>query len=89
MLGIVATNGLWSKWADGLDPLCPSCQRCTETSKNVLLCEEAGHVLMLLATIDLVQQWMWDAGNNLELLHCVIQYAAAQSSETMVDICCG
>ncbi len=83
------TNGLRSRWTGGLDPWCPSCKWCTETSKHVLLCEEAGRVATLLVTIGLLQTWLVEAGTDPDLGHCLITYAAAQNSKMMEDICHG
>lgn len=57
-----------------------------ETCDQVLLCEEVGRAMMLMATINLVQQWLAEAGMDPDLLHCMVRY---ESSNMMEGTCHG
>lgn len=87
VMGIAATNGLRSRWTEGLSEKCPSCQQRTETSAHVLLCEEAGRVEILYKTIDLLDGWLEEAGTDPDLRSCLVGYAQSRGGESMEYIC--
>ena len=87
VLGVAGTNGLHSRWTDGLSPRCPSCKCCMETCSHVVLCNEIGRVETLQMTIGLLQEWLVEVGTDPDLGHCLIEYAAARNSKTMEEIC--
>ena len=74
---IAGTNGLRSRWTDGLLKRCPSCRRRTETAAHVLYCEEAGRVETLQRTIDLLEEWLIEVGTDADLRKCLVQYERA------------
>ena len=77
VLGIAATNVLRSRWTEGLDPRCLSCKCRMEICEHVLYCNEAGCVVTLLLTIEIVQGWIQESGTDPELQFCMMQYAKA------------
>ena len=87
VLGVAATNGLRSRWTDGLSSRCPSCKRRTETCAHVIHCNERGRVETLQTMIGLLREWLVEAGTDPDLTSCLIEYAAARNSKTMEDIC--
>ena len=86
---IAGTNGLWSRWTEGLSKRCPSCRMRTETAAHVLYCEEAGRVETLQKTIDLLEEWMVEVGTDGDLRRCLVRYARARGGESMEYICVG
>lgn len=87
VFNIAATNGLRSRWTEGLSKRCPSCRRRTETSAHVLYCNEAGRVETLMKTIDLLEEWLEEADTDPDLLRCLILYARSRGEESMEYIC--
>ena len=86
---IAGTNGLRSRWTEGLSKRCPSCRRRTETASHVLYCEEAGRVETLQRTIDLLEDWLIEVGTDVDLRKCLVRYARSRGSEPMENICIG
>ena len=87
VFNIAGTNGLRSRWTEGLSKRCPSCRRRTETSAHVLYCDEAGRVDTLLRTIDLLGDWLREVGTDPDLRHCLVQFARSRGNDSLENIC--
>jgi hypothetical protein len=80
----IATSMEWDKT---VAKKCPSCLQERDTCAHVLYCNHAGRVGMLWHTIDLLEEWMIEAGTDPDLLDCIAEYACGWGGCTMVDIC--
>jgi hypothetical protein len=60
-----------------------------DTCAHVLHCCHAGRVETLHHTTDIMEAWMKEVDTDPDLLDCIAEYAYAQGSRAMMEICNG
>ena len=86
VMSIAGTNLNQSKYKVDHDPFCPSCSVCQESCEHVIMCEEKGRVDALMLLIDLVDNWLQDAGTDNALRRGLIEYARGRGGKSMEEI---
>jgi hypothetical protein len=73
---IATTNTNIYRWEKSVGlPLCPSCMQVPELCGPVLQCCHDWRVETLFHTIDIMDQWLSDAGTEPTLQTCLVEYA--------------
>jgi hypothetical protein len=87
---IAATNANVYRWDKSVgSPLCPSCMQVPEKCGHVLQCCHDGRVETLFHTINIMDQWLSDAGTEPTLQTCLVEYARGQGGISMTEVCQG
>jgi hypothetical protein len=60
-----------------------------ETCGRVLQCCHDGRVETLFHTIDIIDQWLSDAGTEPTLQTCLVEYAQGWGGVSMTEVCQG
>jgi hypothetical protein len=88
VMNIAPANGN-RPWERSLCPLCPSCMQEKETCEHILFCNNTGRVEVFRHSIQLLDEWMQEAGTDPTLRDCITDYTSGRGGQLMSSITWG
>ena len=85
VMNIAAAND--NKPWDKSNPYCPSCAVEKEKCAHILMCNDAGRVETLHASISILSKWLEEMDTDPDLRDCIVEYAERRGNTSMYDIC--
>ena len=89
IMNISGTNLIQSRYKPHHYRTCPSCDQCVQTCAHVLSCNEAGRVVALYQSINILDKWLNKVGTHTHLRKYILQYAKGRGGISMTDVLYG
>lgn len=83
--GIAGTFKFRSRYESGVEPMCPSCTVEEETCGHILHCQEQGRVRALLASFEVLEEWLEEVNTDPVLVEGIMDYARGRGETSMEE----